>query len=107
MGHIVENARKALIENFVPSYLEFHPISRETVIKCHTRTLAKQLLTGGNDAATLVLDSIYLYVQKSTNNLLQRKRFSLHKNRPLIKPMMIMATDAYIISATGPDYADW
>ncbi|CAF4575922.1 unnamed protein product [Rotaria sp. Silwood2] len=48
-----------------------------------------------------------LILQKSTNNLLQRKRFSLHKNRPLIKPMMIMATDGYIISATDPDYADW
>ncbi|CAF3420891.1 unnamed protein product, partial [Rotaria sp. Silwood2] len=107
IGHIVESARKALIENFVPSYLGFHHISRETVIKCHTRPLAKQLLTGGNDAAILVLDSTYLYVQKSSNNLLQRKLFSLHKNRPLIKPMMIVATDGYIISAIGPYYADW
>ena len=102
IGHIIESARKALIKNFVPLYLDFHHISRETVIECHTRSVAKQLLTGGNDAAVLVLDSTYIYVQKSTNNLLQRKLFSFHKNRPLIKPMMIVAANGYIISTIGP-----
>ena len=95
------------MKHFVPSYLGFHHVSRETIIKCHTRPLAKQLLTNGNNVAILVLDATYLYVQKSANNMLQRKLFSLHKHRPLIKPMMIVATDGYIVSAIGPYYADW
>ena len=103
--HIIESARKALMKHFVPSYLGFHHVSRETFIKCHTRPLAKQLLTNGNDVA--ILDATYLYVQKSANNMLQRKLFSLHKHRPLIKPMIIVATDGYIVSAIGPYYADW
>jgi hypothetical protein len=107
IGHIVESARNALIKHFVPLHLGFQHIDRETVIKYHTRPLATQLLTNGNAAAILVLDATYLYVQKSTNNLLQRKLFSLHKNRPLIKPMMIVATNGYIVSAIGPYYADW
>jgi hypothetical protein len=107
IGHIVESARNALIKYFVPLYLGFHHIDSEKIIKYHTRPLAKQLLTNGKDSAILVLDATYLYVQKSSNNLLQRKLFSLHKNRPLIKRMIIVATDGYIVSAIGPYYADW
>jgi hypothetical protein len=107
IGHIVESARTALVKHFVPFNIGFNHISREIIIKNHTRPLAKHLLTNGRDAAILVLDSTYIYVQKSTNNLLQRKLFSLHKGRPLIKPMMIVATDGYIVSAIGPYYADW
>jgi hypothetical protein len=107
IGHNIESARIAFVKHFVPFYVGFNHISREVIIKHHTRPLAKHLLTGGQDAAILVLDSTYIYVQKSTNNLLQRKLFSLHKGRPLIKPMMIVATDGYIVSAIGPYYADW
>ena len=95
------------MKNFVPLHLGFHYISREAVIECYTRLLTEQLLTGGNDAAIFVLDSTYIYAQKSTNNLLQRKLLSLHKNRPLIKLMMIVKTDGHIISTIGPYYADW
>ncbi|CAF5040404.1 unnamed protein product, partial [Rotaria sp. Silwood1] len=33
----------------------------------------------------IVIDSTYLYVQKSTNNEFQRRSYSLHKHRNLIK----------------------
>jgi hypothetical protein len=33
-----------------------------------------------------------LYVQKSTNNEFQRRSFSMHKHRHLIKPMITTAT---------------
>ncbi|CAF3174701.1 unnamed protein product, partial [Rotaria sp. Silwood2] len=107
IGHIVESARNTLIKCFVPLHLGFAHMDRETIITYHTRPLAKKLLANGNDVAVLVLDAAYLYMQKSNNNLLQRKLFSLHKNRPLIKPMMIVATDGYIVSAIRPYYADW
>ena len=100
--HIIESAGKALMKYFVPSYLGIHRVSHETIAKYQTRLLAKQLLTDGNNVAILALDATYLHVQKSANNTLQRKLFSLHKNRPLIKLMIIVATDGYIVSVIEP-----
>ena len=107
IGHIIEGARDASIKYFVPLHIGFHHIDPDKIIKHHTRPLAKQLFINGNDSAILVFDTTSLYVQKRTNNLLQRKLFRLHKDRPLIKPMIIVATDGYIVSAIGPYYADW
>lgn len=30
----------------------------------------------------------------------------MHKNRPLVKPMMVTTTDGYILGVIGPFYAD-
>lgn len=107
VGHILESARQSLVKNFVPGHLGFEHISRERIIRDHTRPLAKYLLTGGKDSVVLILDGTYIYCQKSACNLLQRKLFSMHKSRPLIKPMMCVATDGYICSTIGPYFADW
>ena len=42
----------------------------------------------------------------SGNDLLQHRTYSLHKGRALIKPMMFVSTDGYIISAIGPHFVD-
>ena len=108
VSRILESARKALIAHFVPKHLGFEHISRQDVIANHTRPLAKRLFTNpGDDAAILILDGTYIYVQKSANNIVQRRSYSMHKGRPLIKPMMIVASDDYIISAIGPYLADY
>ena len=106
VGHVLESARVALMKNFVQYHLGFEHIIREAVIREHTRPLAKQLLASGKDVAILVMDGTYLYVQKSGNNRLQRKLYNIHKNRPLIKPMMICTTDGFIVSTMGPYLAD-
>lgn len=107
VSSIVESARIALMQHFVPFHVGFKHINRQYIIEKHTRPLAKHLLTDGKDVAILIFDSTYIYVQKSTSNLLQRKLFSLHKKRPLIKPMIVVATDGYIVSVIGPYYSDW
>ena len=45
-----------------------------------------------DDQLIIVMDSTYLYLQKSSNNEFQRRSFSMHKHRNLIKPMIITAT---------------
>lgn len=55
----------------------------------------------------LVLDGTYVYVQKSSDYEFQRKVYSSHKNRSLVKPMMVVGTDGYILSAIGPYFADY
>ncbi|CAF2050509.1 unnamed protein product [Rotaria magnacalcarata] len=107
MARILDRACTAIKKYFVPKHLGFDHIERSKVIKDHTRPLAKILL-GENDSdqAILILDGTYCYIQKSSNNLLQRRTYSMHKGRPLVKPMMIVSTDGYIISTIGPFLAD-
>ena len=38
--------------------------------------------------------------------LFQRKSYSMHKNRPLVKPMMVVGSDGYILTVFGPYYAN-
>ena len=49
----------------------------------------------------------YIYFQKSANNLLQRRTYSMQKGRPLIKPMLITTTTGYIVSCMGLYFADY
>ncbi|CAF2934062.1 unnamed protein product [Rotaria sp. Silwood2] len=107
VGKVIESARQSLVKHFVPKYLGFQHICREITIQNHPRTLAKYLLTGGRNSAVLILYGTYLYSQKSACNLLQRRLFSMHKSRPLIKPTMYVATDGYICCTIGPYFTDW
>ena len=103
----IRTVRAALIEYFVPNNLGFHHISRQTLIENHTRPLAQRLF--GNlekPSAILVLDGTYIYIEKSNNFLFQRRSYSLHKGRPLVKPMGITSTSGYIVSILGPYFAD-
>lgn len=99
--------RTALMEKFVPENLGFKHISRDDVIHNHTRPLAKQLFSGDRDSAIIVLDGTYIYIQKSGQYNFQRRSYSLHKNRPLVKPMMVCSTTGYILGVFGPYYADY
>ena len=45
-----------------------------------------------DDQLIIVMDNTYLYLQKSSNNELERRSFSTHNHRNLIKPMTITAT---------------
>ncbi|CAF3140890.1 unnamed protein product [Rotaria sp. Silwood2] len=108
VSRVLESARLSLMDHFVPKHLGFEHISRRDLIDQHTRPLAKQLFSNpGDDKAILILDGTYIYVQKSASNILQRRTFSMHKGRPLIKPMMIVSSDGYIISVVGPYLADF
>lgn len=72
----------------------------------HTTPLFKQLSSShDDDAAIILLDGIYVYIQKSSNYTFQRMPYSLYKHRPLVKPMVIVGTDGYILSILGPYYA--
>ncbi|CAF3713999.1 unnamed protein product [Rotaria socialis] len=107
VSHVVHSARKVLVEYFVPNFLGFEHIKRRDVINLHTRPLASELLAGQSDRAILILDGTYIYCQKSANNLLQRRTYSMHKGRPLVKPMLITTTTGYIVSCMGPYFADY
>lgn len=102
----IASARKYLLQHFVPSHLGFQHISREEVISSHTRPLAQSLFGQGMHPAILVADGTYIYIQKSQQFKFQRKCYSLHKHRPLVKPMVFVSTSGYILSVIGPYYSD-
>ncbi|CAF4485536.1 unnamed protein product [Didymodactylos carnosus] len=64
-------------------------------------------LLKGEEVAILIMDGTYMYCQKSANNSLQRCLFSLHKKRPLLKPMVICTSTGYIVSIIGSYLSDW
>lgn len=103
----IHSVREAMMEKFVPLYLGYDHLTREEVEEKHTRPLAKELFgTDGGDIVIVVADGTYIYIQKSSNYQFQRRSFSMHKGRPLVKPMMIVTTTGYILEVLGPFYAD-
>ena len=106
-NRILTGARTVIMAHFAPKHLGYERTSTQDSITKYTRSLAKRPFTSsGDDVAILVLDRTYIYVQKSANNIVQRRTFVLQKDRRLIKLMMIVAIDGYIISAMGPYVAD-
>jgi len=108
IGKAIESARTALMNKIVPFHFGLDHISREYFIEHHTRDLAKYLFANGKDIAIVVTDGIYIYIyiEKSSNYLFQRRSFSIHKGRPLVKPMMLVSTTGYILEIYGPYFAD-
>ena len=61
---IIRKARKALVAQFVPKFLGFNHISRDSVVNNHTTIFARELLASGNtDTAILILDGTYIYIE--------------------------------------------
>ncbi|OWF40567.1 hypothetical protein KP79_PYT19999 [Mizuhopecten yessoensis] len=58
------------------------------------------------EPAILVIDGTYIYIQKSGQFMFQRRSYSMHKHRPLVKPMMFVTTTGYIVNVLGPYFAD-
>lgn len=104
----ISTARKATMARFVPDNLGFNHVTREEVKREHTRPLAQTLFGSiGQPEVILVLDGTYIYIEKSNNFHFQRRSYSMHKGRPLVKPMVIVTTTGYYISIIGPYLADY
>lgn len=85
VSRIIHSVRKTMMETFVPDYIGFRHIDRRTIIEQHSSAIANDLLLDSNDQIAVVVDGTYLYVQKSTNNEFQRRSYSMHKYRNLVK----------------------
>ncbi|CAC5415677.1 unnamed protein product [Mytilus coruscus] len=102
------SVRQAFMSEFVPANLGFQHISREEVIQKHTRPLAQSMFGGiTSNNAILVLDGTYIYVDKSNNFHFQRRSYTTHKDRPLVKPMIVCTTTGYYVSVFRPYLADY
>jgi len=85
VSHINNQVRKALMKDFVPYHLGLKHITRQTAI-------ATILHTNKANQLCVIADSTYLFIQKSSNNQIQKKSYSMHKHRNLVKPMILTTT---------------
>ena len=92
VSHIISQVRVALMKDFVPYHLGLHHIDRVTAIKQHQTAIATILHTTKPQQLCVVADSTYLFIQKSSDNKFQRRSYSMHKHRHLVKPMILTTT---------------
>ena len=63
-----------------------------------------------NNTANIWYVKIYtlsnIYIQKSNNFSFQRRTYSVHKGRPLVKPMVVVTTTGYFVTIMSPYFAD-
>lgn len=104
LTRMLGKARDLLFEYFVPHHLGTNHINRQQIIQ-RNLLLPNELFgydDNGNQKPVFVLDGTYIYVQKSSNYLYQKKTYSLHKYQNLVKPFLIVCSDGYIIDVLGP-----
>lgn len=97
----IKSVRKNLLQIFTPHHIGFEHITREYLIRKHTRPLAQTLFGQGLNPAILVLNGTYIYIFKKVLFRFQRRSYNLHKHRPLIK-IMVVSTSGYFVSVIGP-----
>lgn len=103
---LIRTVRKCLDEDFMPKWLGFKVTSRKEVLEDHTTNKAKILLNLDNDDIVTIWDGTYIYTEKPSSYSLQKNLYSMHKHRTLVKFMMIVASDGYIIDVIGPFVSD-
>ncbi|CAF0947554.1 unnamed protein product [Brachionus calyciflorus] len=100
VSNICAQVRKAVIRDFVPNYLGAKRLSRDQWLEENIGMVMK-LFDFNDDQLAIIADGTYCYSQKSSNKMIQRKLFSGHKKRPLVKPFVITTSNGKIIDIYG------
>lgn len=99
IGLRVRIVRDIMHANFVPLHL--YKRKREEITQ-NTTLLSRQLYGVGENTAITVWDATYVFTIKSSNYDFQKKSYSLQHERNLLKFMLCVATNGYIIAVYGP-----
>jgi len=102
----IEAVSNALLKNFVPSYLGYEHLTRDQVLEQHTPPSVSKIAETGTNSIVIVLDGTYLQIDSPSDYETQRKTFSTHKGYNLVKPMMLVFPNGYILEAEGPFFGD-
>lgn len=97
---LINNARKALENHFVPINLGFSRIDHDFLVD-HTTEMARDLYCSDLNNAVVIWDSTYIFIEKSANYAFQRKTYSGQKKRHLLKPMLAVSPDGFILEVYG------
>jgi hypothetical protein len=94
----IKKLKEFLMKNFVEQNLGIDHITRRMIQLRHTTQISKTIFESDEDSIITVWDGTYVYIQKSSNYSFQRQTYSMHKNRPLVKMMMIVTTTGILFS---------
>ncbi|CAH2088907.1 unnamed protein product [Euphydryas editha] len=104
LERLLKTARDCLYQDFVPLHLGWDHITRQQVVE--RNLFIPNALFGDNSReemkAIIICDGTYVFIQKSSNFLFQKRTYSHHKFQNLLKPFLIVCCDGYIIDVTGP-----
>ncbi len=100
IGNYCAQVKDALLSDFVPKHLGANHLAREEWIS-HNTIISKKLFDVKDDQLILIADGTYSYCQKSKDNFIQRRTYSMQKKRSLKKPFVICSTDGLILDVYG------
>lgn len=83
-------------------HLALDHLNRESILERNLRIPRALYGNEDNIKAIIICDGTYIYINKSSNFLLQRQSYSLHKFQNLLKTFIIVTTDGYILDVKGP-----
>ncbi|CAF4682511.1 unnamed protein product, partial [Rotaria sp. Silwood2] len=102
ISQIFHETVKKMSEVFVPLYIGSQAFQRHDIIHNHSPEWVKVLLPN----AVAMIDSTYVYVQKSWNFNNQKKSYCQYKADNLVKMMAIMLLDGKWFDIYGPYFSD-
>ncbi|CAF4030688.1 unnamed protein product [Rotaria magnacalcarata] len=102
ISQIFQETVKKMSEVLVPLYIGSQAFQRNDIIHNHSPEWVKVLLPN----AVAMIDSTYVYVQKSWNFNNQKKSYCQHKADNLVKIMAIMLLDGKWFDIYGPYFSD-
>lgn len=104
----IDTVRRSLMLRLVPSSVGLNAITREEYIKKHVTDFANELYNSNPAIRKVILyiDGTYVYMHKSSNFRVLRQTYSQHKGRHLLKPVLLVGPDGYILDVHGPYFSD-
>lgn len=106
VSRTIDVVSATLHEHFVPQYLGYYHITREDALEKHSIKVTSKVLGQDESRLCVIADGTYNFIEKPGNFELQRKTFSAHKKRNLLKPLYIVFPSGYILEAAGPYFCD-
>lgn len=98
----IQIARNSLTRDLVEKKFGFKNVTR-AVLNQHTTPQSRVLFCDGNvDQVITIWDGTYFFCHKSGNFRFQRDTYSMQKKRNLVKPMVCVAPDGFIIDIFAP-----
>jgi len=97
---LMQKARQSFVVDFVPRHLGFSHVSRDDILQ-ETTTVANTLFNQDEEHVITIWDGTYIYIQKSGNYAFQRQSYSMHKHDNLMKPLLAVTTNGYILEVFG------
>ena len=98
-----DRVRVCLERNFVNKWLgiKSNDINRD-LVKVNTSFIAEALYELPSENIMTIWDGTYIYFDKSSDYVFQKKTYSVQKCRNLLKPMLCCTTNGYIVDVFGP-----